>query len=68
MDDHFLWMVFGVSGFAGLVVHDSDHCVVFLSFYNWTPRPLSAEADRADVDAEGLVVRADVVGRDIDDR
>jgi len=40
----------------------------FLSFYNWTPRPLSAEADRADVDAKGLVVRADVVGRDIDDR
>jgi hypothetical protein len=28
----------------------------------------SAEADWADVDAEGLVVAADVVGGDVDDR
>jgi len=53
----------------------SDHCVnaymrgwCLSNSQRWRERCRSAEADWADVDTEGLVVAADVVGGDVDDR
>merc|ERR1719334_2379414 len=64
------WTGSSVGVFGFFLLFRSDHCLLLAcspssSLYF---RPSSAEADGSDVDAEGLVVGADVVRRDVDDR
>jgi len=64
-----------VNNYRDFKVILSDHCVnaymrgwCLSNSQRWRERCRSAEADWADVDTEGLVVAADVVGGDVDDR